>query len=115
MTWQMIIFICCMALLYVLVAGGTGMYINAEKGRSKMLGFLFGALLPVFGLVIVGMNRPSSKYLIEESADRDLITPKEATQILVVAASKDNTDFAKEIRIGEATQVIRLGKKKSKN
>lgn len=99
-------------MLYVLVTGGIGMYINAEKGRSKLYGFLLGAFVPLIGLIIVGFNRPSNSFLIEEAQQRDLISMSTATILLNVAQSKDLKEFAAENRLVDATQVISVSLKK---
>lgn len=99
-------------MLYVLVTGGIGMYINAEKGRSKLYGFLLGAFVPLIGLIIVGFNRPSNSFLIEEAQQRDLISMSTATVLLNVAQSKDSKEFAAENRLVDATQVISVSFKK---
>ncbi len=117
MYWQAVIFFLCLAVLYVLVAGGIGMYINAEKGRSKSFGFALGAFLPIVGLIIVGFNRPSSKYLIEEAEKRELISLQTATSIINLAAKKDSHDFVNETKLNEIvekTQSISLKSRKNK-
>lgn len=112
MNWEFGIFFFCLTVLYILVTGGIGMYINAEKGRSKLYGFLLGAFLPIIGLIIVGFNKPSSAYLVEEAQQRNLISMSTATTLLNVAQSQDSKTFASETKLAEATQVISLGLKK---
>ena len=89
MPYYMIIAIIFAIFLYIAVAGAVGMYINGEKGRSRIQGFILGAFLPIFGWIALAINRPSHEFLVKEAHDRGLITKKEFDKTIEFAISKD--------------------------
>lgn len=89
MAYYVIIAIIFAAFLYIAVAGAIGMYINGEKGRSRIGGFIIGAFLPVIGWVALGINRPSNEYLLNEAHNRELISKSEFDKTIEFAIKKD--------------------------
>lgn len=89
MAYYVIIAIIFAVALYIAVAGAIGMYINGEKGRNRISGFLIGGLLPIIGWIALAINNPSNKYLIEEAHNRELITKSEFDKTIEFAIKKD--------------------------
>lgn len=62
------------ALLGGLVTGFIGSYVAGEKGRSTLEGFIFGFLLSLLGVLIVGIlpnkEKPAKKELTEEELQK---------------------------------------------
>ena len=57
-----------------IVTGFIGSYVAGEKGRSNLEGFIFGFLLSVIGIIIVGIlptkEKPKKKELSPEEIEK---------------------------------------------
>ena len=60
-----VIFFTFLAIFTVVVSGAFGMLVMGEKGKSTLKGFIIGALVPIFGPIML--------YLFAEKTDKVII------------------------------------------
>ncbi|WKX02335.1 hypothetical protein [Candidatus Mycoplasma mahonii] len=90
--FNIIIAIILLTILIFSVFGAFGALINGEKGLSIIKGIIIGALLPFLGLLILSLQKQSTKNVVDEMYTRGLI-------------KKDEHDKTMEILINNVEKV----------
>ena len=71
---NMIILIVFGTLLLMTVSGALGMWVAGEKGQGTILGFVIGAIIPIFGVIgLMVFMKTSDAVIVTEMYDRKMM------------------------------------------